>query len=136
MRGTLNFVLVAVLSSALVTANQVYKWNTIEFNGLTRDAATVVDGEHVYYDPQNVIMTGAHYDVTTGFVCAAFPRIKHSVPVTVGCFSADEYDRMDKPKFTAFPSVADNDLPVGFRIKQEDKILHFFFILGLARGET
>lgn len=100
---------------SLVTANEVYKWNTIKFKDLPRDVNTIVDGEHVYYNEKNVIMTGFDYDIETGFICAAFPRIKHSVPVTVGCFNVEEYDKMDTPQFTPFPSVADNDIPVSER---------------------
>lgn len=102
--------------SSFVAANQVYKWKTIQFKDLPRDVDTIVDGENVYYNEENVLMSSAHYDLDTGFICAAFPRIKPSVPVTVGCFSADEYDQQNTPKFTAFPTVADNDLPVGFEI--------------------
>lgn len=110
-----RFVLPLVVCSVLISfcaANQVYKWKTIAFKDLTRDVDTIVDGENVYYNEENVIMTGFDYDVETGYICAAFPRIKPSVPVTIGCFSADEYEKMDTPKFTAFPTVADNDLPV------------------------
>lgn len=102
----------SVLNS-FCAANQVYKWKTIAFKDLTRDVDTIVDGENVYYNEENVILTGFDYDVETGYICAAFPRIKPSVPVTIGCFSADEYDKNETPKFTAFPTVADNDLPVG-----------------------
>lgn len=106
----ISAVLVAVSSVAL--ANQVYKWKTIEFKDLTRDVDTIVDGENVYYNEESVIMTGFDYDVETGYVCAAFPRTKPSVPVTIGCFSSDDAKNMDSPKFSAFPTVADNDLPV------------------------
>lgn len=102
---------VALVSVA--AANQVYKWKTIEFKDLTRDVDTIVDGENVYYNEENVIMTGFDYDMETGYVCAAFPRNKPSVPVTVGCFSSDEYEKQQQsPQFTGFPTVADNDLPV------------------------
>lgn len=107
--------LLATCCCSLVASSQIYKWNTIQFEGLTRDVDTIVDGD-VYHNEESVVMTGAHYDVETGFVCAAFPRVKPSVPVTVGCFSTDEYDQMSAPKFTAFPSVADNDLPVQWHL--------------------
>lgn len=115
---------------SLAAANQVYKWNSIHFKDLTRDVDTIVDGENVYYKEDNVIMSGFDYDMETGHICGAFPRIKPSVPVTVGCFNADEYDRMDTPKFSAFPTVADNDLPVS-KLTRSMKIIvwyHFRFI--------
>lgn len=112
MRDTAPRVALLLAVCALVASSQIYKWNTIQFQGLTRNVDTIVDGENVYHNEESVVMTGAHYDVDTGFVCAAFPRVMPSVPVTVGCFSTDEYDQISAPKFTPFPSVADNDLPV------------------------
>lgn len=107
----LSLGLLAVILSSCA-ANQVYKWKTIQFKGLTRDPDTIVDGGNVYHNEENVMITGFDYDTETGYMCGAFPRIKSSVPVTVACFSADEYEKMTIPKFTPFPTTADNDLPV------------------------
>lgn len=57
-------------------------------------------------------MTGFDYDPETGYICAGFARYKPSVPATIGCFSVEEYARGTSPKFTAFPTYSDNDLPV------------------------
>lgn len=97
---------------SLVSSEQIYRWKTIQFNNLTRPLDSLVDGVNVYYNAANVLTSSAAYDVETGFICAAFPRVKPSVPVTVGCFRAKDYNLSSPPKFTAFPSVADNDLPV------------------------
>lgn len=93
----------------LAGGNEVFKWKTIEFTDLIRPANSMVDGS-AYYDKETVILTGFDYDVETGYICGAFPRFK-SVPVTIGCFSVDDRSTTT-PKFTPFPTAADNDLPV------------------------
>lgn len=99
----------AILALAQITsANKVFKWKTIEFTNLTRDLNSMIDGQP-YYNAENVIMTGFDYDMETGFICGAFPRLS-GVPVTIGCFSAE--DKSASPKFLPFPTAADNDLPV------------------------
>lgn len=101
-----------LLGPSWTTSEQIFKWKTIQFNNLPRAETALVDGVNVYYNERNILTSSAAYDDQTKHVCWAFPRINPGIPVTVGCFNYTAYNKLDSPKFTAFPTVADNDLPV------------------------
>lgn len=70
-----------------------------------------LDGS-AYYKKENVFMSGFAYDSRTKFMCAGFPSLKPSSPVTIGCFDTEKYPAGSSPVFKPFPSYRDNDLPV------------------------
>lgn len=72
----------------------------------------MLDGDK-YYLKEDVLMPGFTVDPRTKFAFGAFPALRHSTPLAIGFFDTEKYPIGSSPKFTAFPTWRDNDLPVG-----------------------
>lgn len=79
---------------------------------LIKIADTVLDGAK-YYAKEDVFLTGLVVDPKTKFAFGAFPALKKSSPATIGFFDTEAAPIGSSPKFNAFPTWRDNDLPVG-----------------------
>lgn len=94
----LLFTILVIISVA--KAAPQYAWDYVEFS---EDTVNV---------KENVVMAGIAYDIKSRFMCAGFPSLYYGSEVTIGCFDTLKYAKGSKPVFEAFPTLADNGLPV------------------------
>lgn len=85
--------------SAIYAAPQ-YAWDYVEFS------------EDTVNLKESVVMAGIAYDTKSRFMCAGFPSLYYGSEVTIACFDTVKYAKGSKPVFDAFPTRADNGLPV------------------------
>lgn len=99
MRSLIILSVLVIISEVTIAAPQ-YAWDFVEFSG---DSASV---------KEKVFMAGIAYDTKSKFMCAGFPALAYGGEVTIGCFDTKKYSKGSKPVFKAFPTLADNGLPV------------------------